>query len=266
MARIIFSLLILCAFCPGSYGQTDKDTYPKLYLKPAAGFNIPLTRLMKGDFIDNLIAYDDNASYWQLISAIYMVSKNWGVELNYMAGTSGRNSVRADAFNAGVTNRYGNEYFVFPDNGADYFYKDIKVNDIERGCLGVVYKMEKGNFVFMPRLFVSVTSFYTDWGRAYLKEKNTNLVLKVDFSAGKRPRDHFAVAPGFTFAYKLSNRIMFNIDMLYTSIKTDIKFIETTTNQLTGNIKQTGEYDYSKRLKTFTVGGGLIIVLNLKKN
>ena len=112
----------------------------------------------------------------------------------------------------------------------------------------------------MPKLFIGVTSFITDWGRADLKEKGTNSVYELTYDSGKRPNDHFTLAPSVTFGYRLSKRLIANIDILYSYYKTDIVFVKEIRNMFTKEItSQT--IDYKKNMHTLTIGFGLIIEL-----
>jgi hypothetical protein len=263
MSKKILLLFFLSAGYFTVSAQMDTAWYPKLFLKPSAGINFPVTKLLEGKPIDNLIAFNDNNTvYWQFPAASLFFNRHWGIEFNYSGSSSGKRSAKSEAFNNYLTDTYDNYYLADP---LPYSGKIDKVyNDIERIYLGVVYKMEMGRILLMPKISGSITSFFTDTKIAYLKEKKTNLILEVFFDPGKSPRDHFSLAPGFTIAYKLSERFMLNFDLVYTSYKTNITFIETITDLNSGAVINEGLYNYSKRIKTVSAGGGLIIVLNLK--
>ena len=73
MKKIVVLALIFNSFT-FVFGQQKANTYSKWYLKPAAGINIPLTRLLNGEITDNLFEYGDNSYYWQIISGNYFGS------------------------------------------------------------------------------------------------------------------------------------------------------------------------------------------------
>ena len=208
------------------FGQQKANTYSKWYLKPAAGINIPLTRLLNGEITDNLFEYGDNSYYWQIISGNYFFLQNWGVEFTYQDGNSQSIAGRADRFNSEIVKQYSDNYFVSPSSGAQYDDYSTIGGNIQRGYLGLVYRIEKPKYIILPKLFIGVTSFITDWGRADLKEKGTNSVYELTYDSGKRPNDHFTLAPSVTFGYRLSKRLIANIDILYSYYKTDIVFVK----------------------------------------
>ena len=257
MKKIIIVLLILNSFnC--AFGQEKPNTYPRWYLKPAAGINIPITNLLSGEITDNLFEYDDNSYYWQVISGDYFFSQKWGIEFTFQASAAKRISGRADKFNSEIQNKYSEDYFVSPSSGAQYDEFNIISGNFGKGYLGIVYRVEKPKYIFMPKLFVGVTSFYTDWGRADLKKKGTNTILELSYSSGKRPNEHFTIAPALTFGYRLSKRFIANVDFLYSYYKTNIEFIEVTRNTFTEETSYR-TIDYKKNIHTLTIGIGLII-------
>jgi len=259
MKNAIIILLILNSFnC--ALGQEKSNTYSKWYLKPAAGINIPITTLLSGEITDNLFEYDDNSYYRQVISGNFFFSQKWGVEFTFQANASKRISGRADRFNSEIQNKYNKNYFVSPSSGALYDDFNIISGNFERGYLGIVYRIEKPKYIFLPKLFIGITSFYTDWGSADLKEKGTNTILKLSYSSGKRPNDHFTIAPAFTFGYRLSKRFIANIDLLYSYYKTDIEFVEKIRNTFTEEVSLR-TIEYKRNIRTLTIGIGLIIEL-----
>ncbi|MCK9208905.1 MAG: hypothetical protein M0P66_17475 [Salinivirgaceae bacterium] len=264
MKKVIISILFLI-FSGLLSAQDSTNTYSKWYIKPAAGINIPITNLLSNEIPDNLFEYDDNSYYWQILSASYFFSSKWGLEFTFQAGHSQSISGRAERFNQDLEEKYGENYFVTASSGAQFDNFSLIGGSIQRGNLGIVYRYEKRKYIFMPKLSIGVTSFYTDWGEADLKEKGTNTVYKLSYDSGKRPNDHFTIAPSFTFGYRLSNRIIANIDILYSYYKTDIEFVEEIRNTFTNEIV-TETIDYKKNIHTLTVGFGVIIELKPAPN
>lgn len=254
------SIFFNCAF-----GQEKLNPYSKWYLKPAVGVNIPITTLLSGEITDNLFEYDDNSYYWQVISGNFFFSQKWGVEFTFQANASERISGRADRFNSEIQKKYSEHYFIGSGSGALYDDFNIISGNFERGYLGIVYRVEKPKYIFLPKLFIGVTSFFIDWGSADLKEKGTNTILKLSYSSGKRPNDHFTIAPAFTFGYRLSKRVIANIDLLYSYYITNIEFIEEIRNTFTEETSFK-VIDYKKDIHTLTIGIGLIIELKPAPN
>lgn len=258
--RKILVIIVVAVLSHCAVGQEKPNTYSKWYLKPAAGLNIPITNLLSGEITDNLFKYSDNTYYWQVISCNFFLSQHWGLEFTYQAGNSDNISGRAERFKAEIREKYSGHYFVSPGSGAQYEDFNILFGNVERGYIGVVYRIEKSKMVLLPKLLIGVTSFFTDWGSADLKEKGTNTVLEISYNSGTRSNDHFTIAPAFTFGYRLSKRYIANIDFLYSYYKTNIEFIEETRNTFTEEISYKTT-DYKKNIHTLTIGIGLIIEL-----
>lgn len=259
MKKIIV-FLVFTSLLKSAFAQENSSSYSKLYLKPAAGINIPMTNLLSGEITDYLFEYNDNSFYWQILSATYFFSPKWGIDFSYQAGYSNNISSRADKFNREIEKEYSDNYFVTSSSGAQYDDFSLIGGSIERGYLGVVYRLEKPKFIFLSKLSIGVTSFYTDWGKAYLKEKGTNSFYLLSFNSGNRPNDHFSIAPSGTFGYKLSKRLIANLDFLYSYYQTNIEFVKELKNTYTDEIS-IEIIDYKKKLHTLTIGIGLIIEL-----
>jgi hypothetical protein len=250
----IFFIIFFQSF--SSFCQDDLHYKSKWQIKPTYGFNFPLSSLLSGEVTDNLIEYDDKANYLQLISVSYFFKKHWGVEFNYQKNNSKNTSKRIDSFLSLTKAEYESNYFVTPSTGASYGEK----GNIERGYFGVIYRIENKYFCIYPKLSIGVTSFYTDWGTAYLKEKNTNRVILIDYSSGKRPNDHLTFATSASFGLKLSKRIALNIDVLSSYYKTNIKFLKTTNDLFNGQ-KSISDFTYKRNIFNLSIGTGLIITL-----
>lgn len=259
MKKPIVILLFLCLFNI-SFAQDGLDAYTKWHLKPAVGLNIPITNLFCGEITDNLFKYADNSYYWQVLSLSRFFSSKWGLEFAYQAGHSRNITDRADRFTLELQEQYGDKYFVSSSSGAQYETFSYIGGSIERGYLGLVYRLEKPHFVLLPKISIGVTSFYTDWGSAVLKEKGSNNVYQLSFDPGKRPNDHFTLAPSLTFGYRLSKRLFANIDILYSYYKTNIEYITELRNTFTGETAYE-TIDYKRNMHALTIGMGLIVEL-----
>jgi len=232
-------------------------------MKCLVGANIPVTKLLQGAETDYLLQYDDHSYYWQFMSMSYFFHKHWGLELNFQAGTSSKIKHRADNFITDVQAKYDDKYYVHPTTGAEYdddeFY--LFLGDISRGYLGLIYRFETKKFYVYPKFAIGVISFSTDWGSADLKEKNSNIECKINYSSKKIPNDHFTIAPSVSFGYKILNRLYLNADIMFSHYKTNIVFKKETTNLYTN--KSSMEYfDYKKSISTLSLGTGLIYIIH----
>ena len=259
MIRKLFILFSLGIFSFSIYGQDSLAYKSKWQTKLLVGTNIPITKLYQGTETDYLLQYDDNSYYWQILSISYFFHKHWGLEFNYQAGTSSRIKQRGDKFMENTQLDYSDKYYVNPATGA--IYNNGFWGDIERGYLGVIYRFETNKFYIYPKFAIGVTSFNTDWGRVDLKEKNSNIEYKVNYSSGKIPNDHFTFAPSVSFGYKIAKRFYFNADIMFSYYKTNIVYEKTTTNLYTS--ERTVEYfDYKKGISTLSLGAGLIFIIH----
>lgn len=247
------------------FGQVKSNTYYKWYLKPAGGINIPITNLLSGEITDNLFSYSDHSYYLQFLSGNFFFSQKWGVEFTFQACASNSIYGGTDRFSSEIHRKYDKDYFVSPSTSEQNGLEYILTENFGRGYLGVVYRIEKPKYILLPKLFIGVTSFFTNWGSADLKEKGTNTVMKISYSSGAGPNHHFTLAPGFSFGYRISKRVIANIDFIYSYYKTNIEFVEETRNTFTDETSY-NTIDYRKNIHTLTIGIGLIIELRPAPN
>lgn len=257
MKKLIIVMLILNLY-PVLIAQENSPIYSKWYFKPAAGVNLPVTKLLTGEISDYLLEYDDYSWYGQLIAGGYFFNSTWGLEFSFQPGYSGKLSGRAEKFANEVELEYGDSYFVTVGSSAAYSQSDFSGGTIQRGYLGLVYRIEKPHIVILPKFSIGVTSFYTDFGSATLKEKGTNTLLKLRYESGQRPNDHLTLAPSVTIGYRLSKRVLATMDAMYSYYKTDIVFTEELRNTFTEEVSNRS-FEYRRQLNTFSLGLGLIV-------
>ncbi|MEO8147592.1 MAG: hypothetical protein ABI723_08150, partial [Bacteroidia bacterium] len=260
MRSIFISALFWGFFSVNSYCQDTLNYKSKWQTRPNYGINILITKLLDGRIADNLFEYGDNSTYWQVLSVSYFFHKHWGLEFNFQGMTAGNISKRADNFSNAMKSDYEDNYYVTSSTGASYDDFNPFSGNFERGFIGLIYRYEKKRFFIYPKFSIGVSSFYTDWGKALLKQKNSNNLIEVSYDSGKRPNDHFIVATSTALGYKLSKRFYLNIDVMTSYYKTDITFTKKTTD-LNTNISTSEDIRYDKDLFTLSIGGGLIFVI-----
>lgn len=262
MIRKLIFFFFLGIFSCQINGQDSLAYSSKWQVRLLVGKNIPVTKLLQGAETDYLFQYDDNSYYNQILSLSYFFHKHWGFEVNYQAGTSSKIRGRGDKFLSHVQSEYNNEFYVNPSTGAMYDdHNNFIEGDISRGLFGVIYRLETSKFYVYPKFSIGITSFYIDWGRADLKEKNSNLKYKVAYSSGKSPNDYFTLAPSVSFGYKIVKRVYFNADIMYSYFRTNIVFEKKMTNLYTAESSMK-YFDYKKNVATLSLGAGLIVVIN----
>ena len=270
MTRKLFTFFFFIIILCNVYGQDSLAYQSRWQIRIMSGINIPITKMLQGTVTDNLFGYDDHSYYWQILSASYFFHKHWGVEFTYQAGTSNRLRKKSDSYNfitkrsedfkASMQSEYGDKYYV---NGGTGDYDDFSFfsGDIQRGFFGVIYRFETNKFYVYPKLSLGTTSFYTDWGRVDLKEKNTNIKCRIDYSCGTGQYDHFTFAPSVSFGYKISKRFYVNADIMVSYFKNNIECIKKFTNLYT-NESSVDYFDYKRNIFTLSLGVGLIYVIH----
>ncbi|WP_221390569.1 hypothetical protein [Dyadobacter sp. NIV53] len=260
MRNIFIIFLLFGFFSDKAYCQDSLNYKSKWQIRPSYGVNIPITKLLDGGIPDNMFKYGDNSTYWQVLSISYFFHKHWGLEFNFQGMTAGNISKRADNFLNAMKSDYEDNYYVTSSTSASYDDFNPFSGNFERGFIGLIYRYEKKRFFIYPNLSIGVSSFYTDWGNAILKQKNSNNLIEVTYDSGKQPNDHFILATSTAFGYKLSKRLFLNIDFMTSYYKTDITFIKKMTD-LNTNISTSENIRYNKDIFTLSIGGGLIFVI-----
>lgn len=243
-----------------SVNAQEKFNPIKWVIRPSSGYTIPISSLTGGYITDNLFKYESNTFYWQFISSTYFFN-NWGIEFNVSGNNNASISKRYDRFVNEVTSKYSDNYFVRVSSGSQYDDGNFYINGpVEKGGLGPAYKIEKERLLIVGRALIGVTSFYTDWGSAILKERGSNEIIKIIWDADRVVKDYLSFNPSLTFGYRISNRIVIDFDINYWLYKVDFKYNETVENLTTGAI-QSNEYPYRNTINELSFGLGLMIVL-----
>ncbi len=260
MQKKLLLLFIACLSSLALLSQVKKGPSLEWQLKPSVGYNIGLTKVLNGAASDHLIEYDDRSFYWQVLSLSLFFHKHWGVEFNYQAATSGKITHNSDRFMERMQTEYNDNYFVTPHSGGSYDNFSIIGGDIERGYLGLIYRLESNRFFIYSKLAVGVTSFATDYGITYLKERKSNKVLQVAYSPDKRPKDHLTLGASTAIGYKLLKWLYFNVDIQTCYYKTNFSYAKTIIDLESGqNTEET--INYKKNVINLGLGAGFIISL-----
>lgn len=253
-------LLAVCLPVVSLMAQTKKEkSRLELLIKPSVGFNIPLTKLMDGRVTDDLLEYDDQSFHFQVLSLALCFNKRWGVEFNYQAARSNRIAGKDERFLQSMQNEYGASHYVTPPSTTYAIYKmGGLLGPVERGLLGVFYRIEKNRFFVYPKLAIGVTSFFANYGRVYLKEKGTNQATEIYYQVPKRPRDHFTAAASATLGYKLNKWLSLHCDLQTSWFRANTSFDRTVTN-LDSKQSTTTSIQYRKAIYTFTPQAGVLL-------
>lgn len=231
----------------------------ELQLKPAAGINLPVSKMLGGAVTDHLLKYDDRHYYWQFIAANLFFHKHWGISFEWQPGSSNRIVRKQDQFRRAMEDMYGHQYYV--NNAFPSYYlreSNFMVGDMSRGLLGVIYRLEHKRFFLYPQLSIGTTAFDNQYGRVYLKEKGTNQVTAVYYEAGKVAKDHFTVAASTAAGWKLKRWLYLQVQVQTSYFKSRSNYLKTVTNNYSG--QRTQEYiRYRKGVLSVGIGGGFLI-------
>jgi hypothetical protein len=263
MKITIFTFLL--SFIYSSVFAHDTTAYQsKWQVKPQIGIYRPITKLLKGSFSDNFIMYEDETSYLQFISVSYFFSKHFGIEVNFNGANSNKIDERTENVKQIFISEYSNNYYVTPGVNALDGGSNLLGGDVERGFIGFIYRLEKNKFHFYPKATFGLTSFYTSFAGAGLKEKNSNTVLDVNYFSIRRPNDLFTFGLSSSFGYKFHDRVFFNIDISSYYFKSDFTIYKTIKDGFK-NIIESESYRYNSDVFNYSIGAGLTFVLGKKR-
>lgn len=261
MRQIIFVCLCVSSFLQISFCQDSLNYKSKWQVRANAGFNIPITNLLGNGITDNLFEYSDHSSYWKIATSFFF-RQHWGVEISYEGIIPKGISKRANKFIDGVKMEYNDNYYPIPSTGASY--SSGGSGSIGRGLVGVIYRFEQNRFFIYPKFSAGIFSFYTDWGNAVLKQKNSNNVFKITYDTERRPHDRFVTAISTAAGYRLSKRFSLNLDFMTSYYRTNIKFAKSFID-LNTNASTTEQIKYDRNVFTFSIGAGLIFVMKYRR-
>jgi len=259
---IRFSFFILFTFGIFVCNVYWKDAYKsKLQTRMIIGANIPITKLFQGTATDYLLKYEDYSYFMQIPSISFFFNKHLGFEFNIQLITSDKLWKWTDNFSASLQAEYGNRYYVYPR------VYDSNNNLYPRIFVGLIYRFEINKLYVYPKCSLGVTWLLTDWGRANLKEKNSNNEFTVSYLSkaridGKERSDYiFSLFPSVSFGYKILNRLYLNTDIMLSYSYTNVVFEKEFTN-LYSKESTVENILYKKSFISCSFGAGLIYVIH----
>ena len=259
MLHRIFISLLVCLQAVHAYSQDSLRYKAKLLVDPSFGFYMPLTTLLKGDATDPLLQFDDHSHYWQVLSLSYFFHKHWGVTFTYQAGFSKSIAKKEGQFTESMQSQYSKDYYVTPSSDGNN-YDPKFMGQIQRGYLGMIYRLESRHFFMYPKLAIGLTSFYANQGRVILKQKNANDVIEIFYLPNKQGYDRFTLAASASMGYKITKRVFINLNVLSSYYKSNITYTQTTIDR-DSEQRATDIIKYKKNILSLGLGAGLIIVI-----
>ena len=245
--------LIMTCFCQDSIQYKSKFQWKSMVCN-----NFPLKKMAKGAITDNLNSYSDNSVSWQALSFTYFFSKHWGVDANFQLGGS---STHQYSPNIDINNQSYpkiNNYYISSNN--NYWTQNPPLCDFNRVNLGIIYRLEKDKFVIYPKLSLGLTSFSTYSATEYLKQKNANDILQLDYVPNKSfSVTDFTVSASTTVGYRIRKRLIIFLDLTASLFRPDLSYSASITDLNTGIKSSTWNYGYKNDVSGLSLGTGIII-------
>ncbi len=224
-------------------------------LQPSVGISIPLSSIQNGAITDNLISNMDTPSFYSQLSASYFW-KHWGLGGSVVFNASNNPQNFVDD----VRQYYSDRYYVNID---DYDHNYSLTNPVTKVLFGLSYKAEKKKLTFIYKLQIGVNRFHTWSNEAYLKEKNTNTIVTLDwkYSQMDHDRDFFCVNPSASIAYRFTNRIAVSFDIMIMHSIGSFEFYEVAEDIYTHKVKSQ-TFHYNNAITELNLGGSLVWLLH----
>jgi len=254
-------ILIISLFCLLSNSLKSQDNEPsvKWFIRPSFGYTFSLNPKKFGFITDNLTTYTNQNGYWQIFSGGFFFNK-WGIEFNYLRNENNQIYNRSERFIEEVNRKYSSDYYCNIRSGIYYDPSSSSSGLMERGSIGPIYRIKQGHLLYVFRGMIGVMSFSTDWGSVSLKEKGTNSLLKIEWSADRPVKDFFTLNPSCTFSYKITKRIQFDADVNFWLYDLDYNYTETVTDYIK-NESASKLYHYQRMTIDLSVGAGIMIFI-----
>lgn len=237
--------LISFVFLSNGYSQDSLAYKSKFQLRISGGVNIPFTDLNQNRETDYLIGLEDKASIPVSLTFTFFFKKHWGIEADLKIGSSIGDEQK---FRESIIQQYENNFFSSISPGSSNATSTT-------GIFGIVYRKETEKFYFYPKLAIGITSFNTSWGRATLKERNTNIEYELSYSAEETYQDYFCVLPSFSTGYKMSKRFWIDFETSILFYKTNFTYEKNLLNLYTQhNQKENIEYKKNRFEANISLG------------
>ncbi len=237
--------LISFVFLSNVYSQDSLAYKSRFQFRISGGMNIPLSDLNQNRETDFLINLENKVGVPVSLTFTFFLKKHWGIEADLKINNSTGNEQK---FKENITQQYENNFF--PSIGTGISNETPKT-----GTIGIVYRKETEKFYFHPKLAIGIISFETNWGRARLKERNTNIEYELTYSAGKVYQDYFCVLPSFSTGYKMSKRFWIDLETSIVFYKTNFTYEKNLLNLYTQqNQKENIEYKKNRFETNISLG------------
>lgn len=258
---IILLTLIVFIVNPLIGNAIDDSKNSVLYFNPGIGYNYPVSSMNLGEITDYLIDYTDHSMYWRLISGTYFLPSNLGIKFSFIGNSSFSKNDRAINFENEIKEKYSDDFTlssVSSIRDKRYTFLGGTFQKIE---LGLAYKIEFPKYIIIPGISTGVILYDRNIGVIIGEHKyNEDINLRLLYGPSEKSGLMYLLSPSVTFAYRLSSKYLFSIDMAYSYSKYSFGYTERQSvyNQ---NFDSDSFYNmhYKNDLHSLSLGMGLIL-------
>ncbi len=251
-------IIVTCSYVSLNAQNTEKQ-YCRWQLTPALGYSYSHADLRLGEITDNLVQYDFNTLYYQVISGAYFPFNHFGAELLLQTAYSNDDI----NYNATFTNElealYGKNYFITSSTGNKMGGVALAEGNAYRYIFGLIYRTEKDKFQYQLKFRVIQQALFTNTAQVRLKQKGTNTILNLEYDF-ENNSSGISIGPDIVIGYRISKYLILTADVAYYYSKPAFTYTETIANPLSGETS-INKYPYEENVNLLTAGLGLTIEL-----
>ncbi|MBX3255110.1 MAG: hypothetical protein KF862_13285 [Chitinophagaceae bacterium] len=252
MKNILIAMVwLLCG--TASVAQRKPLRKQRFILTHGVGYDIPFQTIRVNPITDQLSDVNDKGISLLAFSATWFIKKNWGLEF-LMQGVTSKEKDRDKQFNRLLEEKWTGGYFYNPR----HYYSGGGLSRF-MGVLGINYKIEKSRITYIPKFFIGSVSVYTPLNiNHYLKERNTNTALMLNYQGDKISRGQLVAGPAFSITYRFNSIIGagLNTSFLWHNVK--MTYNEKITNLITNEVSDT-YYTYRGHMQRLNIGAHVSI-------
>ncbi|MBX2925154.1 MAG: hypothetical protein KF746_23335 [Chitinophagaceae bacterium] len=249
----IFLGLILLFSCATALAQKKPFRKQRLIFSHGIGYDLPFQTVRVNPVTDQLSDVNGKGLSFQVFSMSLFVKKNWGVEV-LMQGVAGDSRKRNKMFNQLIEEKWSDQYYY----NRRPFYNEGGL-DLFTGALGLIHKIEKRRVTYIPKFFIGVTSTYAaDNINHYLKEKNANTVLSLDYLSGETNQASVLLGPAASMIYRFNSIVGVGLNASFLWHKVNFTYNERMTNLVTNEVSDT-YYRYHDNIQRLYIGVNVYI-------
>lgn len=235
-----FVLIIISSLCVLPAAAQKKPLWKQRFiLGHGIGYGFQMNKLQVNPVADQLSSVNDQGVSLRLLTMDWFLKNNWGIELSLYGLTDADERKRSKKFEQLFEKQFENRYYV----NTPWYSDNTNLLNKFTANLGLVYKIERGRFTFIPKFFVGVTEItYNNRYSLYLKEKNKNMILKVDYRSDSFSKGKLLLGPSLTAMYRFNSILGVNFNASSFWHQGDIAYVQQLTNQVT---KEESVYHYN---------------------